>query len=179
MGQYRAEPDKRQEGVETMHPASQQNESEDIVRSARIHEGAEAGRNDRLVDVIWAAGFFDGEGCVFIMNEKNHHSLRLVVTQKYPSQLYVFQRLWGGYLHIRTVEHGKKCFCQWSLAAKKGRVALEEMLPYLRGKKDQAELAIEYQKSRSAQFNYNRSGVPASELVRRETCRLRLMEMKK
>lgn len=56
------------EGVETMHGAPAR--GDEIVRSARIDEGADDGRNDRRTRLVWAAGFIDGEGSIGVNSNR-------------------------------------------------------------------------------------------------------------
>lgn len=50
-----------------------------------------------LADTAYAAGFFDGEGCVRLQRNNNGgYSLRVVVSQKDPKPLAWMRERWGG-----------------------------------------------------------------------------------
>ena len=159
-GQYRAEPEcgtmyDMREGVETMHEAPA--EGEDIVRAARIDKGAESGGNDRTAKLIWAAGFFDGEGSIGIYpagSSGRSFQLSIVVGQVDTRPLQVFQELFEGNLFENAwAKRAKKGRVGWSWRASSRRAAaiLTEMLPYLVNKRDEATLAIEFQAGKGVQ----------------------------
>jgi hypothetical protein len=99
-------------------------------------------------DVIYMAGFFDGEGCITVNKNVTSHcrvaryQLKIQVSQKAREPLECFVDMWDGAIHPQLDIF---CWHAGSLAAKK---ALEDMLPYLRGKKEQAIAAIEFQSTK-------------------------------
>jgi len=100
----------------------------------------------------WAAGFFDGEGCINIakpINKRPHatyitYALQAIVAQRDRRPLDELVHLFGG--KVTTVKiHGST---YWYLR-RHGRKAvemLEQILPFLVLKKEQAELALKFQK---------------------------------
>ena len=102
-------------------------------------------------EIIWAAGFFDGEGCISFNKQrrKTCYSFRLDMSlgQITPDPLYVFSSLFGG-----TVSKQGKVYYQWHLYGDSASNALQLMLPYLKVKKSQAVLAIEWSSIRTT-FN--------------------------
>lgn len=136
------------EGVETMHEAPERDD--EIVRTARIEEGAEFDGNDRTTRVIWAAGFFDGEGFVSLPRVKSGaRHIRIGVGQLVREPLEVLVDLWGGSIRQEVQENGKQ-FHRWERQSDRGADALREMLPYLRVKREQAEIALEFHDERPA-----------------------------
>src|SRR3990167_2063795 len=97
----------RDAGVETRNRAPVLGEG--IVRPPRIDEDGDAGGNDRRTEVIWAAGFFDGEGTVSLAHNKKRRSgqLRISVTQVDPVPLRIFLRLFSGYIYRSDAAAGK------------------------------------------------------------------------
>jgi hypothetical protein len=121
-----------------------------MVGSARIEEGADVGRNDRQARVIWAAGFFDGEGSVGMSNlaKSGNRSLLLSVGQLVREPLDVLVDLYGGSIHLDTGQD--KPIYRWRVGADKAANAIEEMLPYLRVKGEQAVIGIEFQRGKAS-----------------------------
>lgn len=100
----------------------------------------------RQEDVIWAAGFFDGEGCISITRQekrgKLYHWMMISVFQNHSASLELLLELFGG--SIGTEDEAWK----WRACGPTAGEALKEMLPYLRVKRSQAEIAISFQARR-------------------------------
>jgi len=102
-------------------------------------------------DLAWAAGFFDGEGCILIRRGKHkdpkrkiQHSLVLSVVQTDVRPLNTLQRLFGGSIHVytRTIPNRKQI---WTWRINKTSVAaniLKLLYPYLQVKMEEAEIAL-------------------------------------
>lgn len=97
----------------------------------------------RRDDVIWAAGFFDGEGCVSIVRQvkygKLYHWLDISVYQNHSASLELLRELFGG--SVRPEQNAWK----WRACGPTAGNALHEMTPYLRVKRAQAEVAVLFQ----------------------------------
>lgn len=113
-----------------------------------------------LKDTDWAylAGFFDGEGCVAIIETQRkrsrlsnrasypYYQIRMVITNTDYLLLESLQQQFGGSIHIhcQTGERTSKQF-QWMLdSRRKSEPVLRGMLPYLRYKNREVELALEF-----------------------------------
>jgi len=101
--------------------------------------------------LIWAAGFFDGEGstvCRSTRHPNGHfiHSLGVSVTQAgndgVPSELKELQNLFGGSTYKeKRLFPGKQKY-KWQARSKMARTALASMLLYLHEvKQEQADQA--------------------------------------
>jgi hypothetical protein len=100
--------------------------------------------------VAWAAGFFDGEGCIHAGFEtapkyglRTH--LMVVVGQTVPGPLVAIQSRWGGSLRdqpARNPRHQHQW--HWRLIGKNAAPFLTDVLPYLRVKRRAALLALDY-----------------------------------
>src|SRR6187455_1804263 len=96
--------------------------------------------------IAWAAGFFDGEGCVSITqhSRKTTYYMNVSAAQKFPEALNRFCEIVGAgsVSHYKRLEaHG----CDmWSrhVAGRPARGVLELLLPHLVVKRTQAEVAI-------------------------------------
>lgn len=105
--------------------------------------------------LAWAAGFFDGEGCVLVEMSKEkgcrhgvRTSLHATVTQtSLPCLQLLLERFGGG---IATAEHktptGRRWAVQyrWSVRNENALSFLNEILPYVVVKKEQVQAALTY-----------------------------------
>jgi hypothetical protein len=105
--------------------------------------------NDRVVDAFsaWAAGFIDGEGCIRITrsNGKSGRSvfIEVSVTQSSRELLDLFKDRWGGYIiHYKKgfkSSYTKREMFQYKIVARGATKLLEDVYPFLIGKKQQAK----------------------------------------
>lgn len=101
-------------------------------------------------DIAWAAGFFDGEGCVSITRYtvRGEDRFRLVIAVGNTSvvSLEKLKSLFGGRIHKLNHTEGRRFYQhQWLVEADKASDALEQMLPFLCVKKGEAVLGIDFQ----------------------------------
>ena len=98
-------------------------------------------------DLAYYAGFFDGEGCIMINKRPNSgHRLDVRISNTNKHILLGYISLFGGGLYKqkrRKDTHKDKW--QWCLSTKASVLFLKTLYPYLRLKKAEALLAIEYQ----------------------------------
>ena len=103
------------------------------------------------IDLAYAAGFFDGEGYSGIRGTKTKTKrdpngrffLSCIVTQKDPAILSWLVLQFGG-----TIFHSPSQICpRWRVVAKVAENFLIQILPFLKLKKPQAELALEFRES--------------------------------
>lgn len=96
--------------------------------------------------LIWAAGFFDGEGCISVTRQlkrgKVYHCLMISVYQNHSASLNELRELFGG--SITSEDDAWK----WRACGPTASAALQLMLPHLRVKRDQAAIAIVFQARR-------------------------------
>ena len=88
-------------------------------------------------DLIWLAGFVDGEGCVSYVKRNKRLSFRFeirVSNTDLPVLEWIHQRF-GGHLYqlrgISTILSKKPCF-QWWIADKRAKELYSELKPYLK-----------------------------------------------
>ena len=126
-------------------------------------------------DLAWAAGLFDGEGCVQIKRDYNDkvnrrwttYSLRAIVVNTHVPTLVRFKAIVG----IGTIRpmafygaHSKKSKqrWEWQAVSKQAEMVLRALLPYLVTKKAQAEIALlsrEYQGKIGSYRNLNKDKI--------------------
>ena len=88
-----------------------------------------------LIDKVYIAGFFDGEGCIRGMNtERGHPSVVITIGQRDLEVLYWIQETLGmGKVRIRLSNHG-----HWRITNKKDtKKFINLILPYSKVKKEQ------------------------------------------
>jgi hypothetical protein len=103
---------------------------------------ASAGRT--VAEHAYAAGMFDGEGCILIvsyidkssMPNKRRYNLRVNVSQKATEVLYWLQTRWDGYV---GENHAAS---QWVTSGAKARKFLEDVRPFLMVKREQVEYIL-------------------------------------
>ncbi len=105
--------------------------------------------NVNNIDLAWAAGFFDGEGCVMICKRTKAHAVRITVSQVDPRPILRFKSMFGGHISKQVRQNPNwKDQWKWEQDSKSGVATLELLLPYLCVKKEVAELAIAFQKTK-------------------------------
>ena len=109
--------------------------------------------DERLVKVIWAAGFLDGEACfMFDLKKKFNIGQRVAnrtmavnVAQVDIRPLLVLQDLWGGNINPRKASN-ERCadYFRWIALSSQAISLCIECVPYLVVKKEQAQIMIDY-----------------------------------
>lgn len=98
------------------------------------------------LELAYFAGFFDGEGSIVIStSEKLYHSLTISVAQTYPVPLYRMQDRFGGTVSYKEPSNGNKPLYDWRVHSYSASEALSAMREFLIVKRDEADLAIEFQ----------------------------------
>jgi hypothetical protein len=103
--------------------------------------------NDREM-LIWAAGFFDGEGCIGVSRNKKgklcvYYSIQITAFQNVRAPLDVLHQLFGGTIRY-SATHSTGGWV-WQLSGRALKTALEKMLPFLIVKREQAQIGIAFQ----------------------------------
>lgn len=99
------------------------------------------------IELAWAAGFFDGEGCVILRKSNNTYAVRISVSQVNPTPINKLKKLFGGHICFQKSKNDNwNDQWKWEQDSKSGASTLELLLPFLVVKKDVAELAIEFQR---------------------------------
>jgi hypothetical protein len=98
--------------------------------------------------LAWAAGFFDGEGCIILRKQVNKrlgwcsYVLSISVSNTDLRSLQKLEELFGSSVHRRAPMVRRKPIWDWRLDALKGERCLRLLLPWLVVKHEQAELAL-------------------------------------
>lgn len=109
-------------------------------------------------ELSYLAGFFDADGTVYVAKKPGKRSanyrLRIEVGNTNLAILENYKQAFKGniYLFIKRSPYkdgyNRRPFYRWSLQAHNAMNCLEQLLPFLRVKKRQAQVAIDYQKNR-------------------------------
>jgi len=108
----------------------------------------------KKTDLAYMAGLFDGEGCICIgkskqKNGKDRYTLKVHITMANPYIPQIFRMAFGGYFVLRTAAQTKHLpTWRWSVEANLATDFLEVLSPYLKLKKSEAILAIEFQRAK-------------------------------
>ncbi len=98
-----------------------------------------------IVEAAYLAGFVDGEGSIMILARKGTISIRTSITNTDHDVLdWIWKTVGVGDLHLARFSTEKwKTTWTWNTNGDSTESILTQILPYLRIKKVQAELAIE------------------------------------
>ena len=89
-----------------------------------------------MTSFAWAAGFFDGEGCIDFTDRR---TLTIRLSQRDRRPLKAFEELFGG----KTYPSSEGCH-QWTLKGKPALGAIKAMCPYFILKDKQVDVALEW-----------------------------------
>lgn len=131
-------------------------------------------------DIGWVAGIFDGEGCVHVSKATTpygvQYQLKLSVSNTDPGMICRLVRLLGGNFRPEKQKGNRKEVYKWYIQGRGAIRVIKLMLPYLVTRKEQAEVALEFERT------YQRDSwgkVPEEYVEARSEIRHRLMEMKR
>lgn len=138
--------------------------------------------------LAYAAGLFDGEGCIHISRQKKKTArrkfiYRLVATvaQNHLETLIDFQTLAGVegriYRRRRSGTSNRDSFAL-NYDGKRAAELLKRLSPLLLRKRDEAELALHFQKEGKIEKHYGPKGCPQEIWDLREACCAKLRKLK-
>jgi hypothetical protein len=144
--------------------------------------------NSENEQLAYLAGFFDGEGCIHISATKPErgtkgwsprYTLTVSASNTRPIALELLRTRFGGCYkqHNNHRFIGRKPCWSWSCSSRQAEKALKAMLPYMKIKRVEAELALEYMAV--LQVSKTKRRVSKEELEKREGYRLNLMQLKR
>lgn len=125
--------------------------------------------------IIYAAGYFDGEGCIWVGRSGTIFTLGIGIQSGDLESLLLFSDIFGGKVRSSKSESSKKNIWDWRRTGHSALVILRSLSPFLIAKKDQAYLVICSKWSSSFKKNGNRFISNPSELV---MLRMQLKEAK-
>lgn len=109
--------------------------------------------DDKLF-LAWAAGFFDGEGCVLVSERLNKtvYQLFTTVTQQEPTALHLLKQRFGGNVtpdktatsDSYTRKRGAILVWRWKATSAEAYAFLQSIQPYVVVKAEQVRAALEF-----------------------------------
>ncbi len=100
--------------------------------------------------LAYLAGFFDGEGCIYILKAKHgdavHYGLEISYTNSEIEPLQLAQSIFGGQISsLNEMRPRYKSVHRLRIRSNQAATALSVLLPYLVIKRKRAEIALEFQ----------------------------------
>lgn len=132
------------------------------------------------LDLAYAAGFFDGEGSVSIMQRKRNgritHYLWAAVGQNDGATLDWLKERFGG--SVYRVKRDNSFY--WALSDKAVYLLMRQLEPYLKYKRPQAQLAIRFYEERidSKRKANRKASLSQEEINAREQMRQEMKRLK-
>lgn len=134
-------------------------------------------------DLIYAAGFIDGEGCFTLdINQSPHgkryivYTARLVVVNTNTEVLYWLQKRFEGSVFKRTKQTTeRKATYGWRLFGDKLKNLCEKLIPYSIVKKEHIKLILQYRQT----FDSLRRQVSEETISLRKQFYIRMRELNK
>lgn len=129
--------------------------------------------------LAYAAGYFDGEGCIWVFNNNKSLSLRASIVSGDTETLQVFVDLFGGKISPVKCKSSKISIFRWSRNEKEAFDFLEKICPFMVCKRYQAQLVL----SSGWQFRTYLGGrghfLPVEERLKRSALQASLREAKR
>lgn len=127
------------------------------------------------LDLSYAAGLIDGEGTIGITELKPgagrkspQHRIYVAVTMTEQAAILWLQLTFGGHLQsLKARDPRHKPTFRWSMASKTAAEFCELIGPFLKVKRQQAEIAARFFRERMAGNFQGNTGVPIDELAQR------------
>ena len=104
------------------------------------------------VEYAWAAGFLDGEGCFFLTRkgqgcDETTRTAGVHASQMRKTPLEKLSFIFGGEVRIMRINDKGNAIYQWTRTGTTAIPVIEALLPYLIGKRDEAEAVLDYCKT--------------------------------
>ena len=120
----------------------------------------------------WLAGFIDGDGSIGIYKIGNSHQIRLRASNTSKDIIdYIHKTIGLGYIAKYKPKKGRKSAYEWIVVSRNALAVLEQIEPYLKLKKEQASLVMNYQKTLKNTGHYR---IPKPILLARDKIKNRI-----
>ena len=113
----------------------------------------------------YLAGIVDGEGCIYISKQRRtvyqYYTLFMTVANTDPKLMLWIGEVFGGNIKPRKPCKSNKRNVWTSLVASCEAEAIQRsIIPFMVGKRDQAELALKFRESYEGNRTYSGKGIP-------------------
>jgi hypothetical protein len=136
-------------------------------------------------DKAYIAGFMDGEGCINISRYKGPNNrtpvygLQLIIAQKSRKGLEDLCQMIGAGNVYDSYKREYLLNCQYRLTSREAAELLTEIFPYLKLKREEAEVAIEFQAKQGHKHSTGRGyTIPEAMVKEKEKYYLKLRSLK-
>lgn len=136
----------------------------------------------KQIDLAWAAGFFDGEGCVIIQRRKapktKHgilHLLHVEVAQVDILPLNKLQKLFKGRIYFDKYSKINK----WIITNENARIFISKIQKYTTTKQKECLVALKFSKLIKRKFTGKGHAISDKNFYNRETFYKKLQTIKK
>ena len=107
----------------------------------------------KKTDLAYVAGIIDGEGCIRLASRGLRNNLvsyyiGVEVGMTNKDLIYSLKEMFGGCVIVRNQQGNRKTRYDWSLRTKMALDFIKLIYPYLRVKKQQADVALRFQSRR-------------------------------
>ena len=102
----------------------------------------------KKIELAYLAGFFDGEGCISLYTSHGRRYLTVSVSQTNRFILESFRFAFGGQVYEGQKHNGKRDIWRWTATTKIAAEFLKQIYPFLKLKKGEATIALEFQRNR-------------------------------
>lgn len=102
----------------------------------------------RQLDLAWAAGIIEGEGCITLYKSRTNSGIAYVMkVTVVNTSLPMLKQLLGifkcGYIGVRRLQSARhRQTWHWEVTTKNAEAVLKKLSPYLRTKREQCRLAL-------------------------------------
>lgn len=116
--------------------------------------------DERQAQLIWIAGFVDGEGCFSIQRTKHsydqfaYYQAIVTVSQVVRKPLDEIASVFGGKVHSRTHKENGRVYFHWTAYGARARAICLALRSYLRVKQRHADLLLDVLALRGKQFQW-------------------------
>lgn len=125
-------------------------------------------------DLIYAAGFLDGEGCFEILGTAKKASIRIKMMNSYRPVVEWFQKTIGGTFKDVGIMSVKPIY-SWYVSGDNAYNFCIQLLPYLKEKKPQAQCVIDFRDLGT----FSRYNLPTQEVVeQRQALKTKIRSLK-
>ena len=149
-------------------------------------------KQNKGLKYAYLAGVIDSDGCIAIKKSKKgktwHYSLQVLVNQADGRMAdYLFGAFGGKVYKTKAYQKGRKEIYRWQVTCKQAAKICKRLIPFLRYKKPQAELAVRFDTIIDNQTQPTKNGVQRHrakelephELALREECYQQMRSLKK
>lgn len=139
-------------------------------------------KQNKAIVLAYVAGTIDSDGCIAIKKTKKskrlispHYTLQVLLNSPDGRQIDYLYGNYGGRIY-KTYANSGKIIWRWEVASRRAANLCKKLIPFLRYKKEQAELAVQFQ---SKIERHRAKQLPIYEVERREKLYRKMQDLKK